>query len=154
MSWIWGTIFNVLLYTTVTPLGYIFGNSILKALKKALKRLKRMLKPLRRKFQCLGRRGFSIVFRRVLSFSRRFMLIHEILRNPWGAYAHKIPKSPKSRISLELEGASMVPKVNMKHGNKSIRYTRRCRGSAFICTDEIGPYFPTLARNLRKQFVW
>ena len=35
-------------------------------------------------------------------------------------------------------------------GDKSISYTRRCRGSAFTCTDEINPYFPTLAGKLAK----
>ena len=44
----------------------------------------------------------------------------------------------------------MVPKANMKTGDKSISYTRRCRGSAFTCTDEINPYFPTLAGKLAK----
>ena len=36
-------------------------------------------------------------------------------------------------------------------GDKSIRYTRRCRGSAFTCTDEIDPYFPTLAETCKKN---
>ena len=54
---------------------------------------------------------------------------------------------------MELEGAVPARHQRQARNWRQIHQTktRRCRGSAFICTDEMDPYFPTLAENLPKR---